>query len=175
MSTAAIIVAVVSFVLGALLALLTIPVLVWLERRIAGLTQDRLGPNRTNVFGFRFGGVVQSFADVVKLLLKEEYYPSHIKNGRWLFMLAPVITFVAALLAFMAIPFADTIILDGESLRVSALPIDYGVFWYLAIGAVGVLGVIFVDGSHITNTHYLVLFVPALWLLVMSFHLDLVS
>jgi NADH-quinone oxidoreductase subunit H len=128
MSTAAIIVAVVSFVLGALLALLTIPVLVWLERRIAGLTQDRLGPNRTNVFGFRFGGVVQSFADVVKLLLKEEYYPSHIKNGRWLFMLAPVITFVAALLAFMAIPFADTIILDGESLRVSALPIDYGVF-----------------------------------------------
>ena len=113
MSTMAIIIALVSFVLGALLALLTIPVLVWLERRIAGLTQDRLGPNRTNVFGFRLGGVVQSFADVVKLLLKEEYYPSHIKNGRWLFMLAPIITFAAALLAFMAIPFADTLVING--------------------------------------------------------------
>ena len=138
MSLAAIIVAIVAFALGALLALLTIPVLVWLERRIAGLIQDRLGPNRTNIGGFRFGGVVQSFADVVKLLLKEEYYPSHIKSGKWLFMLAPIITFSAALLAFMAIPFADTIIIDGEALRMSALPIDFGVFWYLAIGAVGV-------------------------------------
>ena len=81
MSIASIVVAIISFALGALLALLTIPVLVWLERRVAGLVQDRLGPNRTNVFGFRLGGVVQSFADVVKLLLKEEYYPSHIKNG----------------------------------------------------------------------------------------------
>ncbi|MBC8237299.1 MAG: NADH-quinone oxidoreductase subunit H, partial [Helicobacteraceae bacterium] len=143
MSTAAILAALVSFVLGALLALLTIPVLVWLERRIAGLTQDRLGPNRTNIFGFRLGGVVQSFADVVKLLLKEEYYPSHIKNGKWLFMFAPIITFAAALLAFMAIPFADTLLIDGEALRIQALPIDFGVFWYMAISAIGVLGVIF--------------------------------
>ena len=133
MSLASILIAVTSFVLGALLALLTIPVLVWLERRIASLIQDRLGPNRTNVFGFRLGGVVQSFADVVKLLLKEEYYPSHIKNGRWLFMLAPVITFAAALLAFMAIPFADSLHIDGEILRVQALPIDYGILWYLIL------------------------------------------
>ncbi|MCW8837338.1 MAG: NADH-quinone oxidoreductase subunit H, partial [Thiovulaceae bacterium] len=97
MSTASIVVAITAFVLGALLALLTIPVLVWLERRTAGLTQDRLGPNRTNLFGFRLGGVVQSFADVVKLLIKEEYYPSHIKMGKWLFMLSPIITFSAAL------------------------------------------------------------------------------
>ena len=122
MSASAIVVALVSFVLGALLALLTIPVLVWLERRVAGLIQDRVGPNRTNVFGFRLGGVVQSFADVVKLVLKEEYYPSHIKNGRWLFMFAPIITFAAALLAFMAIPFADSLMIDGEVLRVSPLP-----------------------------------------------------
>ena len=128
MSTASILVVVVSFVLGALLALLTIPVLVWLERRVASLIQDRIGPNRTNIFGFRLGGVVQSFADVVKLVLKEEYYPSHIKMGKWLFMLAPVITFAAALLAFMAIPFADTLLIDGELLRVQPLPIDFGVF-----------------------------------------------
>ena len=149
MSLAAILVSVISLIIGALLALLMIPVLVWLERRGAGLVQDRLGPNRTNVFGFRFGGVVQSFADVVKLVLKEEYYPSHIAKHRWLLMLAPVITFSAALLAFMVIPFADNIVIDGESLRMQPLPVDYGVLWFMAIGAIGVIG-IFLGGwlSH---------------------------
>ena len=171
MSTASILVAFVSFVLGALLALLTIPVLVWLERRIAGLVQDRLGPNRTNVFGFRLGGVVQSFADVVKLLLKEEYYPSHIKNGRWLFMLAPIITFVAALLAFMAIPFADTLLIDGESLRVQPLPIDFGVFWYMAISAIGVLGVVF--GGWLSHNKYSLLGAARAGSMVISYELPL--
>jgi len=149
MSLAAILVAVISLVIGALLALLMIPVLVWLERRGAGLVQDRLGPNRTNLFGFRLGGVVQSFADVVKLVLKEEYYPSHIARHRWLLMLAPMITFSAALLAFMVIPFADNIVINGESLRMQPLPVDYGVLWYLAIGSIGVIG-IFLGGwlSH---------------------------
>ncbi len=171
MSLAAILIAILSFVLGALLALLTIPVLVWLERRVASLIQDRLGPNRTNVFGFRFGGVVQSFADVVKLLLKEEYYPSHIKTGRWLFMLAPVITFAVALLAFMAIPFADTLHIDGEALRVQALPIDYGVLWYLAIGAIGVLGVIF--GGWLSHNKYALLGSARAGSMVISYELPL--
>ena len=171
MSTSAIIVALVSFVLGALLALLTIPVLVWLERRIAGLVQDRLGPNRTNVFGFRLGGVVQSFADVVKLLLKEEYYPSHIKNGKWLFMFAPIITFAAALLAFMAIPFADTLLIDGESLRIQPLPIDFGVFWYLSFSAIGVLGVIF--GGWLSHNKYSLLGAARAGSMVISYELPL--
>ena len=171
MSTAAILIAVISFVLGALLALLTIPVLVWLERRIASLIQDRIGPNRTNIFGFRLGGVVQSFADVVKLLLKEEYYPTHIKMGKWLFILAPVITFSMALLAFMAIPFADTLMIDGEALRVQALPIDFGVFWYLAIGAIGVLGIIF--GGWLSHNKYALLGAARAGSMVISYELPL--
>ena len=152
MSTPAIIVAIISFALGALLALLMIPVLVWLERRGAGLIQDRLGPNRTNVGGFRLGGVVQSFADVIKLVLKEEYYPKHIAKGRWLMMLAPIITFVSALLAFMVIPFADTITIAGESLRVQPLPVDYGILWFLAIGSIGVIGIFF--GGWLSHNKY---------------------
>jgi len=127
-------------------------VLVWLERRVCGLIQDRLGPNRTNVFGFRFGGVVQSFADVLKLVFKEEYYPGHISRGRWLFILAPMITFASALLAFMVIPFADTVTVDGSSLRIQALPVDYGILWYLAIGSVGVMGMIF--GGWLSHNKY---------------------
>jgi len=171
MSTSVILVAFGSFLLGTLLALLTIPVLVWLERRIAGLVQDRLGPNRTNIFGFRLGGVVQSFADVVKLLLKEEYYPSHIKNGRWLFMMAPIITFVAALLAFMVIPFADTITIDGETLRVQALPIDFGVFWYMAMSGIGVIGVIF--GGWLSHNKYSLLGAARAGSMVISYELPL--
>ncbi len=152
MSTPAIIMAIISFALGALLALLMIPVLVWLERRGAGLIQDRLGPNRTNVGGFRLGGVVQSFADVIKLVLKEEYYPKHISKGRWMMMLAPVITFVAALLAFMVIPFADNIVIAGESLRVQPLPVDYGILWFLAVGSIGVIGIFF--GGWISHNKY---------------------
>ena len=171
MSTFAIVIAVVSLVLGALLALLTIPVLVWLERRIASLIQDRLGPNRTNIYGFRLGGVVQSFADVVKLVLKEEYYPSHIKMGRWLFMLAPVITFSAALLAFMVIPFADTLVVDGESLRIQALPVGFSLLWYLGIGAIGVLGVIF--GGWLAHNKYALLGAARAGSMVISYELAL--
>lgn len=171
MSTAAIIVVITSFALGTLLALGIIPVLVWLERRTAGLIQDRLGPNRTNIGGFRLGGLVQSFADVVKLVLKEEYYPSHIKNGRWLFQLAPILTFVAALLAFMAIPFADTIRINGESLRFSPLPIDFGIFWYLAISSVGVLGVIF--GGWLSHNKYSILGAVRAGSMVVSYELPL--
>ena len=171
MTLAAIIIAIVSFALGALLALLMIPVLVWLERRGAGLIQDRLGPNRTNVGGFRFGGVVQSFADVVKLVLKEEYYPSHIKDHRWLFIIAPMITFVAALLAFMVIPFADNIVIDGESLRVQALPVEYGVLWYLAIGAVGVIGIFF--GGWLSHNKYSLLGASRAGSMMISYELPL--
>jgi NADH-quinone oxidoreductase subunit H len=152
MSAAAILVAVGSFALGAVLALIMIPVLVWLERRGAGLVQDRLGPDRANIAGFRLGGLVQSFADVIKLVYKEEYYPGHIKTGRWLLMLSPAITFVAALLAFMVIPFADTVVVGGEALRIQPLPVDFGVLWYLAIGAVGVVGLFF--GGWLSHDKY---------------------
>jgi NADH-quinone oxidoreductase subunit H len=152
MSSAAIIVTLASIVLAALLALLMIPVLVWLERRVAGLIQDRMGPNRTNLGGFRLGGVIQSFADVIKLVFKEEYYPNHIKTGKWLFILAPAIMFVSALLAFMTIPFADNLVIGDESFRIQALPVEYGVLWYLAIGSIGIIGIIF--GGWLSHNKY---------------------
>ncbi len=155
MSSAAIITTLGSVVLAALLALMMIPVLVWLERRVAGLIQDRVGPNRTNVAGFRLGGVIQSFADVIKLVFKEEYYPGHISTGRWLYIMAPAITFSAALLAFMVIPFADTLHVKGEALRIQALPVDFGVLWYLAIGALGIVGILF--GGWLSHNKYALL------------------
>ena len=171
MSLAAILVSVISLIIGALLALLMIPVLVWLERRGAGLVQDRLGPNRTNIFGFRFGGVVQSFADVIKLVLKEEYYPSHISKERWMMIIAPMITFAAALLAFMIIPFADNIVINGESLRMQPLPVDYGVLWFLAIGSIGVIGIIL--GGWTSHNKYSLLGASRAGSMMVSYELPL--
>jgi len=155
MNLSAIGVTLFSIVLALLLALLMIPVLVWLERRIAGLIQDRKGPNRTNLLGFRLGGVIQSFADVIKLVFKEEYYPAHIQKGQWLFIIAPAILFVSALLGFMVIPFADNFNIGDESFRIQALPVEWGVLWYLAIGSVGVMGVLF--GGWISHNKYALL------------------
>jgi NADH-quinone oxidoreductase subunit H len=170
-STLSILITLGSIVLGALLALLMIPVLVWLERRIAGLIQDRLGPNRTNLFGFRLGGVIQSFADVIKLVFKEEYYPGHIKTGKWLYILAPAITFSAALLAFMVIPFADTLHVNGESLRIQPLPVEYGILWYLAIGAIGIIGIIF--GGWLSHNKYSLLGTQRAGSMILSYELPL--
>jgi len=171
MSMTVILVTLGSIVLAALLALLMIPVLVWLERRIAGLIQDRMGPNRTNVMGFRLGGVVQSFADVIKLVFKEEYYPGHIKTGRWLYVLAPAITFSAALLAFMVIPFADTLHVNGESLRIQGIPVEYGILWYLAIGALGIIGILF--GGWLSHNKYSLLGAERVGSMGLSYELPL--
>ena len=67
-------------VLTSLIAISSVPILVWMERRVAGLIQHRLGPNRTNAFGIRAAGLVQGIADMIKLLMKEEYMPSRIKH-----------------------------------------------------------------------------------------------
>jgi NADH-quinone oxidoreductase subunit H len=86
-------------------------------------------------------------------------------------MFAPIITFSAALLAFMAIPFADTMHINGESLRISPLPIDFGVFWYMAISAVGVLGVIF--GGWLSHNKYSLLGAARASSMVISYELPL--
>lgn len=73
--------------------------LVWVERKVAGYLQSRLGPMHTGPVG-----VVQTVADTVKLLFKEDTTPT--AADRRLFHLAPYIAFVATLLSFMVLPFA---------------------------------------------------------------------
>ncbi len=124
-----------SFALG------TIPVLVWMERRIAALIQNRLGPNRCNIRGIRLGGLIQPIADMLKLLFKEEFYPQHIKK-RLYYIIAPGIVFASAFLSFMVIPYADDVTLGGFTYHIQALPVELGVLWMLAFSGLGVYGII---------------------------------
>ncbi len=139
MSTVLISVVVFNIVMALIVSLVFVPVLVWMERRVAGFIQDRLGPNRCHIGGVRLGGLVQSFADMLKLVFKEDYRPNAVKE-KMLFRLSPVIVFVTAYLSFMVIPFADDLTVDGKTYIMQALPIEFGLLWVLAFAGLGVYG-----------------------------------
>lgn len=131
---------------GAFVPLCFIAVLVWMERRGAAFFQDRSGPNRANIFGFRAGGLVQNLADAVKLITKEDIIPDHIKH-KFYFVLAPVIVFCIALISFAAVPFADTLVINGKEYIMQAIPTDLGILWFLAIAGFAVYGIILAGWS----------------------------
>ena len=131
---------------GAFVPLCFIAVLVWMERRGAAYFQDRSGPNRANIFGFRAGGLVQNLADAVKLITKEDVIPGHIKN-KFYFVLAPVIVFCIALISFAAVPFADVLVINGKEYIMQAIPTDLGILWFLALAGFAVYGIILAGWS----------------------------
>jgi NADH-quinone oxidoreductase subunit H len=105
-------------------------VFIWMERKIAGRIQDRLGPTRV---GGKFGWL-QTLADGIKLIAKEDTTPG--QADRLLFKLAPYISFCAALAAFIALPFAS-----GGVPWVAA-HMNVAVFFILAVLGLEVFGVI---------------------------------
>jgi NADH-quinone oxidoreductase subunit H len=100
---------------------------IWLERKVAGRIQDRLGPTRV---GGKFGWL-QTIADGIKLLVKEDLIPAD--ADQMLFRLGPYIAFCGSFLAFIALPFADGVV---------AKPLSIGVFFMLAVMSSEVFGVI---------------------------------
>jgi NADH-quinone oxidoreductase subunit H len=102
-------------------------VFIWAERKIAARIQDRLGPTRT---GGRFGWL-QSLADGIKLLAKEDLMPEG--ADELLFKIAPYVSFCASFCAFIALPFAFDFV--GQRLNV-------GVFFVVAVLGLEVFGVI---------------------------------
>ncbi|MBI4503838.1 MAG: NADH-quinone oxidoreductase subunit NuoH, partial [Gemmatimonadetes bacterium] len=126
---------------------------IWAERRISGFIQDRLGPNRVGP-----AGLLQSVADGLKNILKEETWPA--KADRRLFLLAPVLSFTPALLLQAVIPFAAPLPVDfdfrlpliGEvawhgpvPMVVADLPI--GFLYILALTSLGVYGIVLAGWS----------------------------
>lgn len=131
---------------GAFVPLCFIAVLVWMERRGAAYFQDRSGPNRANIFGFRAGGLVQNLADAVKLITKEDVIPDHVKH-KFYFVLAPVIVFFIAVVSFAAIPFADVLVINGKEYIMQTIPTDLGILWFLALAGFAVYGIILAGWS----------------------------
>src|SRR5438093_8320329 len=81
-----------------LVIMLAVPMLVWLERKVVADFQARIGPNRVGPYG-----LLQSFADGIKLFLKEDITPTNV--DKVLFLMAPIVVMLPALTVFAAIPF----------------------------------------------------------------------
>jgi NADH-quinone oxidoreductase subunit H len=106
--------------------ILAVAYLTYAERRIIGAMQLRVGPNLVGPFG-----LLQPIADAVKLLFKEPILPN--KADKVLFLLAPIITFVLAMLGWAVIPLNEDMVIAD---------INVGVLYLLAISSLGVYGII---------------------------------
>ena len=106
--------------------LLSVAYLTYAERRVIGLMQLRRGPNVVGPFG-----LLQPIADAVKLMFKELIIPTAANKA--IFILAPIITFVLALIGWAVIPFDKGLVLAN---------INVGVLYIMAISSLGVYGII---------------------------------
>jgi NADH-quinone oxidoreductase subunit H len=100
-------------------------VLVWAERRVSAFIQDRLGPNRVGP-----AGLLQPVADLLKFIFKEDVIPGHV--NKTLYVIAPVMSLVPALIAFCVIPYAR---------GMAVADLNVGVLLVFAISSIAVYGV----------------------------------
>ena len=112
------------------------PFVIWLERRIPALMQRRRGPNRVGLFSWRLWGLLQSFADAIKLIFKEESVPA--TAHKTFFQLAPVLGLFPALLVLSAIPFGPPIVLFDKQISLQVISLNIGFLFIIAISSLAV-------------------------------------
>lgn len=110
--------------------------LTWVERRILGIWQDRLGPNRVGP-----GGTLQIIADMIKLLMKEDWVPAF--SDKFVFVIAPTIAMFVVVAAFAVIPIAPGI---------GVVDLNVGLLFFLAMTSLGVYAVMF--GAYASDNKY---------------------
>jgi len=116
--------------------LVSVAMIVWLDRRIWAFVQKRRGPNVVGPFG-----LFQSLADALKYIFKEIIIPS--SSNKIIFILAPIVTMTLALIAWAVIPFSETQVLAN---------INVGILYLFAVSSLGVYGIIM--GGWASNSKY---------------------
>ncbi|MDB3968486.1 NADH-quinone oxidoreductase subunit NuoH [Candidatus Pelagibacter ubique] len=116
--------------------LVSVAMIVWLDRRIWAFVQKRQGPNVVGPFG-----LLQSLADALKYIFKEVIIPS--SSNKVIFILAPIVTMTLALVSWAVIPFSTTQVLAD---------INVGVLYLFAVSSLGVYGIIM--GGWASNSKY---------------------
>ena len=124
-----------------------VPISVYFERRFSAVIQDRVGPNRVGIpltlFGFKkdfhFFGLIQPMADGLKLFLKEDFTPSHVRKA--FYWLAPALTVVPALITVCVIPFGSPISIFGHEEKLLIADLDIGPLFVFAVSSLTVYGI----------------------------------
>ena len=124
-------------VAGVLISVLTIAAgLIWVERRLLALWQDRYGPNRVGP-----AGLLQVLADTIKLIWKEDWIPPFADKP--VFIIAPAVIMITVLMTFAVIPFAPNILVAD---------LNIGLLFFLAMSSLGVYSVVLAGWS--SNNKY---------------------
>ena len=124
-----------------------VPVSVYFERRFSAIIQDRVGPNRVGIpltlLGFKkdfhFFGLVQPMADGLKLFLKEDFTPDHVRKA--FYWLAPALTVVPALITVCVVPFGSPISIFGHVEKLVIADIDIGPLFIFSVASLSVYGI----------------------------------
>ena len=116
--------------------LVSVAMIVWLDRRVWGLVQKRKGPNVVGPFG-----LFQTLADALKYIFKEIIIPA--SANKTVFILAPIVTMTLALVAWAVIPMSEDLVLSD---------INVGVLYLFAVSSLGVYGIIM--GGWASNSKY---------------------
>jgi len=124
----------IAFVWGVVLGAV-LPNLIWVERRMAGLIQDRPGPNRVGPFG-----LLQAIADILKMFMKEDVVPMY--ADRLLHTIAPLILLVPAMTTFAVIPFGSSIYLFDRDIPLVIADVNIGILYVFALTSIGIYGLV---------------------------------
>ena len=123
-------------------------ILTWIERKLLARFQNRYGPTRTGPFG-----LLQPLADGLKLLAKEDIVPSN--ADRYLFLLAPLLSFATAFICFAVVPFGLEQVplpFTDQTLNLFIADVNIGVLFILAMSGLGVYGIIL--GGYASGNRY---------------------
>jgi len=125
--------------------LLGVPLIVWMERKVIGHMQDRIGPQRVGPFG-----LLQTIADGIKLFMKEDLVPAG--ADKVVFIIAPALPVITAFLALSVIPFGDTVTVLGHTIPLQITDVNIAVLWILGTTSMGVYGIVL--GGWASNSKY---------------------
>nr|WP_220509927.1 NADH-quinone oxidoreductase subunit NuoH [Actinomadura namibiensis] len=122
---------------------LTVLMSMWVERRVIGRMQLRVGPNRCGPFG-----LLQGLADGIKLALKEDIVPRQV--DKVVFVLAPIMSAVPAFISFAIIPFGPTVSVFGHHTALQGTDLPVAVLLVLAMSSMGVYGIVLAGWSSMS-------------------------